>query len=207
MMLDHRRWCWARITPALLQYISLTGMLMLRSHEGQNVWRCTGDENYVLWWRWVPMSNVWSHRKTPTRCIDEPSGKHHRCIAEYSARHRGIFGDCSALHRLKVNDVLLESGTVGDPSAMRGGGPRVISTATFTFHARVRGSVPGLGGFKETKNVSSPSTCESQYCGEPPWLRSVLGLRPPGPEFGILCLEDSVISIISPSSGGSPGPV
>ena len=29
----------------------------------------------------------------------------------------------------------------------------------------------------------------------------------PGLEFLILCLEDSVISIISPSSGGSPGPV
>ena len=44
--------------------------------------------------------------------------------------------------------------------------------------------------------------------GEPPWPRgSVLGLRPPGLEFRILCLEDSVISIISPSSGGSPGPV
>ena len=42
----------------------------------------------------------------------------------------------------------------------------------------------------------------SQYCGEPPWPRSsVLGLRPPGFEFRILCLEDSVISIISPSSG------
>ena len=36
------------------------------------------------------------------------------------------------------------------------------------FHARARGSVPGLGGLKETKNVSSPSTCESQYCGELP---------------------------------------
>ena len=44
-----------------------------------------------------------------------------------------------------------------------GGGHRVVvSTAAF------RGSVPGLGGLKETKNVSSPSTCESQYCGEPP---------------------------------------
>ena len=42
----------------------------------------------------------------------------------------------------------------------------VVSTAA--FQARVRGSVPGLGGLKETKNVSSPSTCESQYCGEPP---------------------------------------
>ena len=48
-----------------------------------------------------------------------------------------------------------------------GGGPRVV-VSTAAFHARVRGSVPGLGGFKETKNVSSPSTCESQYCGEPP---------------------------------------
>ena len=35
----------------------------------------------------------------------------------------------------------------------------VVSTAA--FHARARGSVPGLGGLKETKNVSSPSTCES----------------------------------------------
>ena len=48
-----------------------------------------------------------------------------------------------------------------------GGGPRVV-VSTAAFHARVRGSVPGLGGFKETNNVSSPSTCESQYCGEPP---------------------------------------
>ena len=31
----------------------------------------------------------------------------------------------------------------------------------------------------------------------------MLGLRPPGLEFRILCLENSVISIISPSSGGS----
>ena len=44
----------------------------------------------------------------------------------------------------------------------------MVSTAA--FHARARGSVPGLaiGGLKVTKNVSSPSTCKSQYCGEPP---------------------------------------
>ena len=47
-----------------------------------------------------------------------------------------------------------------------GGGPRVV-VSTAAFHARVRGSVPGLGGLKETQNVSSPSTCETQYCGEP----------------------------------------
>ena len=49
----------------------------------------------------------------------------------------------------------------------QGGGPRVV-VSTAALHARIRGSVPGLGGLKETKNVSSPSTCESQYCGEPP---------------------------------------
>ena len=35
-------------------------------------------------------------------------------------------------------------------SAIRGGGPRVV-VSTAAFHARVRGSVPGLGGLKETK--------------------------------------------------------
>ena len=45
--------------------------------------------------------------------------------------------------------------------------PRVV-VSTAAFHARVRGSVPGLGSLKKTKNVSSPSTCESQNCGEPP---------------------------------------
>ena len=49
----------------------------------------------------------------------------------------------------------------------KGGSPRVV-VSTAAFHARVRGSVPGLGGLKETENVSSPSTCESQYCGKPP---------------------------------------
>ena len=101
----------------------------------------------------------------------------------------------------------LSSEKIAQAVALEGGGPRVV-VSTADFHARVRGSVPGLGDLKETKNVSSPSTCESQYYGEPTWPRgSVLSLRPPGFEFRILCLEDSVISIISPSSGGSPGPV
>ena len=33
---------------------------------------------------------------------------------------------------------------------LKGGGPRVV-VSTAAFHARVRGSVPGYGGFKETK--------------------------------------------------------
>ena len=36
---------------------------------------------------------------------------------------------------------------------------------------------------------------------------SVLGLRPPGLKFRILCLQDSAISFISSSWGGSPGQV
>ena len=56
--------------------------------------------------------------------------------------------------------------------------------------------------------ITTPAT---QYCGEPPWPKcSVLGLRPPEFAFRILCLEwsleCSVISLISPSSGGSYGP-
>ena len=35
-------------------------------------------------------------------------------------------------------------------TSIKGGGPRVV-VSTAAFHARVRGSVPGLGGLKETK--------------------------------------------------------
>ena len=66
-----------------------------------------------------------------------------------------------------------------------GGGLRVV-VCTAAFHARVRGSVPGLGDLKETK----------------------MFLPHPRVKVSIVDLEDSVISIISPSSsGGSSGPV
>ena len=42
---------------------------------------------------------------------------------------------------------LCDSKLAGDDG---GGGPRVV-VSTAAFHARVRGSVPGLGGLKETK--------------------------------------------------------
>ena len=42
-------------------------------------------------------------------------------------------------------------------NASLGGGPRVV-VSTAAFHARVRGSVPGLGGLKETK-MSLPHPC------------------------------------------------
>ena len=35
-------------------------------------------------------------------------------------------------------------------ASLLGGGPRVV-VSTAAYHARVRGSVPGLGGLKETK--------------------------------------------------------
>ena len=38
---------------------------------------------------------------------------------------------------------------------VKGEGPRVV-VSTAAFHARVRGSVPGLGGLKETKNCFFP---------------------------------------------------
>ena len=65
----------------------------------------------------------------------------------------------------------------------KGEGPRVV-VRTAAFHARVRSSFPGPGGLKKQTKIS------------------VLGLRPPGFEFRILCLDGCVIS---PSSGGSPG--
>ena len=46
--------------------------------------------------RWVPMSNVWSHEKTLTRCIDEPSEKHQRIFGDASGNIRGLFGATSA---------------------------------------------------------------------------------------------------------------
>ena len=43
--------------------------------------------------------------------------------------------------------------------------------------------------FQENKMLLARSLVKIQYCGESPWPRgSVLGLRPPGHEFWILCL-------------------
>ena len=36
--------------------------------------------------------------------------------------------------------------------SLKGGGPRVV-VSTAAFHAGIRGSVPGLGGLKETKKI------------------------------------------------------
>ena len=66
------------------------------------------------------------------------------------------------------------------------------------FHARVPGSFPGLGGLKGAK----------MFLPHPRVKLSIVGsLR----DREIACLashlEGSVISLISSSSGGSPGPI
>ena len=50
---------------------------------------------------------------------------------------------------------------------LSGGDPMVV-VRTAAFNARVRGSFPSLGGFKETNMFLLPSTRTTQYCGEPP---------------------------------------
>ena len=70
----------------------------------------------------------------------------------------------------------------------------VISTAA--YHARVRGSFSGHGGLKDPR-MFLPHPLKLSIVGSlRDRRRSVLGLRPPGFEFRILCLEGSVISLI-----------
>ena len=56
---------------------------------------------------------------------------------------------CRYKHTIDVNDVAQAV------THIKGGGPRVV-VSTATFHARVRGSVPGLGGLKETTRGPGP---------------------------------------------------
>ena len=51
--------------------------------------------------------------------------------------------------------------------ALLSGGPRVV-VSTAAFHARVRGSFPGVSGLKKTKMFLSHPLVTTQYCGEPP---------------------------------------
>ena len=61
----------------------------------------------------------------PTLCREAGNWSHNLCI-----RYHGYMSSCGWWRR--------------------GGGPRVV-VSTAAFHARVRGSVPRLGGLKETK--------------------------------------------------------
>ena len=78
----------------------------------------------------------------------------------------------------------------------------MVSTAA--YHARVR----GYFRLKETKMFLLHPLVKLSIVGN---LRdqevAFSGLRHPRFEFRILCLEGSVISHISPYSGGPPGPI
>ena len=63
-----------------------------------------------------------------------------------------------------TNSPPVQHSLVDEFGYLLGGGPGVV-VSTAAFHARVRGSFPGLGVLEETKMF--PSTCETQYCGEP----------------------------------------
>ena len=80
---------------------------------------------------------------------------------------------------------------------MLGGGPGVV-VSTAASHARVRDSVPDLGGLKETKMFLPHPRVKVSIVGS---LRdrevACSASARQGPNFRILCLEDSVISIIS----------
>ena len=94
---------------------------------------------------------------------------------------------------------------VANPSDQKGGGPRVV-VSTAAFHARARGTVPGHDGLKETKMFRPHPRVKLSVVGSLP-DREVACSASDRQGSNFLCLEDSVISFISPSSGGSPGPV
>ena len=66
-----------------------------------------------------------------------------------------------------------------------GGGPRVV-VSTAAFHARVRGSVSGLGGLK--KKVSSPSTWGSSVTERPQTTRARISNPVSGGQYHLIHL-------------------
>ena len=92
-------------------------------------------------------------------------------------------------------------------ACLLGRGPRVV-VSTVAFHTRARGSFPGLGGLKETKMFLPHPLVKLNIVGS---LRdrevACSALDRQGSNFKFRCLEGRVISLISSSSGCSPGPV
>ena len=91
------------------------------------------------------------------------------------------------------------------------GGPGAVVKAACLESRRSRVRI-WPSSFKEIQMFLPYSLVTIQHCGEPPSPRgSMLGLRPSGTGFWILCLGGGgggrVISFISSSFGGSPGPV
>ena len=106
---------------------------------------------------YIPSTTIAGGQHLSNTCITSESG----CRMSLHTYTR-----CRPIHPIPVQCWASVAAHRWFNAAGLGGGPRVV-VSTAAFHARVWGSVPGFGGLKETKNVSSPSTCESQYCGEP----------------------------------------
>ena len=108
--------------------------------------------------------------------------------------------------RRSVNISLPSSPAIQHTSQVRGsGGPRVVVSIA-AFHARARGSVPDLCGLKETKMFLLHPRVKLIIVGS---LRdrelACSASDRQGSNFES-CVWRTV-SFISPSSGGSPGPV
>ena len=87
----------------------------------------------------------------------------HQGKPQHSGFERGCVQTCTlTINSTSFNKVIRNYNPIVDYSLddvvlhkIVGGGPRVV-VSTAAFHARVRGSVPGLGGLKETKNCFFP---------------------------------------------------
>ena len=96
-------------------------------------------------------------------------------------------------------DRLLILGVFGSPLLNApGGGPRVV-VSTASFHARVRGSVPGLVGLKETKMFLPHQRVKVSIVGSVRDRQVACSTSDRQGSNFESCLDDSVISIISPS--------
>ena len=86
-----------------------------------------------------------------------------------------------------------------------GGGSRVV-VSTAALHARVRGPVPGLGGLKETKMFLPHPRVKVSIVGS---LRDREVACSASDRQGSISnhVSGGQCHLISPSSGGSPGPV
>ena len=81
---------------------------------------------------------------------------------------------------------------INRPSKNKGGGSGVVGS-TAAFHARVRGLFPGLGGLEETKMFLLHPLVQLSIVGS---LRD-RDVACSASDIQGLCLEDSVISLIS----------
>ena len=83
----------------------------------------------------------------PAQILSSKSTISSKALAEMVLLSNNSIWDMSCFLRASV---LLSKSKCPAFQGAKGGGPRVV-VSTAAFHARVRGSVPGLGGFKETK--------------------------------------------------------